>query len=156
MAIYVNEGFLDKFKKYKNDLVSMTESLTINYSKIKYKEQDKEIFDKCVAKLKKRINNIQGDIIDQVFSMIKDNLDEDDPEFKQYNSNTKIKSKIKVESIQFERTYDDTYEGEFSVFLDLGSDIFGDHYIIAYISICKDGKETIFHTDYKVNVELEG
>ena len=136
--------------------VYIHESLTVNYDKIKYDSSEKEIFDKCVSKFKKRTANIINDIIDQLFSKIQDYLDEDDSEFVKYNSKAKVKSKAKVDTVQFEKSSGDTYDGVFNIFLDIGSDMFGDQYIIAYVSICKDGKETIFHKDYGVNVEVEG
>ena len=150
----MNYAALDEALAYLDGKIS--ESFSVNYSKIKYEEADKELFNRCVDKFKKRIAAIVNDISDQLCDMIKDRIGDDEPDFKQYNSVSKIKSKLKVDLVQFEGRYRDPYDGEFAIYLDIGSDIFGDHFIIAYVNICKDGQQTIFHKDYEVDVQIEG
>ena len=136
---------------------SVNEAISINYNKIEYEQEDKELFDRCVAKFKKRLSSIANDIADQLYDMIDSDVDDDDPDKKQYNSVSKIKSKLKVDNlIKFNRYSRDPYEGEFEIYLNIGSNILGDHFVIAYVNICQDGKENIFHKDYDVDVELEG
>ena len=149
----MNYKALDEALEY---IESISESMSVNYSKIKYEAEDKEAFDKCVDKFKKRFSNIVNDIADQLCDIIQDRIDEDEPDFKQYNSVSKVKSKLKVELAQFEKKYRDPYEGEFIIYLNIGSDMFGDHYIVAYVDICKDGQENIFHKDYDVDIQIEG
>jgi hypothetical protein len=151
MTNYNELHALDEALEYLN------EGCIINYNKIEYEEEDKELFDICVAKFKKRLTNITNDIANQLYNIIDSDVDDDDPDKKQYNSVSKIKSKLKVDDLVKFNSYNrDPYEGEFEIYLNIGSNILGDNFIIAYVDICKDGKENIFHKDYSVNVEVEG
>lgn len=152
----MNYYALDEALAYLDGKIS--ESFSVNYNKIKqveYEEASEEVFKACIDKFKKRIANITNDIADQIYDKIEDYLDEDDPLYKQYNSVSKIKSKLKVELVQFRKAYRDPYEGEFIIYLYLGSEVFGDQTIVSYVNICKDGQQTIFHKDYEVDVQIE-
>ncbi len=139
-----------------NYIEAVNEAISINYSKIEYEQEDKELFDRCVAKFKKRLSSITNDIADQIYDIIDSDVDDEDPDKKQYNSVSKIKSKLKVDLVKFNRYSRDPYEGEFEIYLNIGSNILGDHFIIAYVNICQDGKENIFHKDYDVDAQIEG